>query len=237
MGELKYYPLHAHLTDGSIGDSILEASKYAETAKNIGLNAIAMTDHGSLSAIYNFSRECLKNNIKPIFGMEAYVCKNIADKDKERWHLILLAKTQEGLSNLFKIHNIAQTEGFYYKPRVDLNILKNYGTGLIGLSACVAGEIPQYVLAKNYDKALTTIENYKKCFDEFFLEIQPGNFDEQKTVNDAIIKLAMQTETPIVVTNDIHYLNQSDYLVHDMHVKLSRKMNLEENPGLCTGVS
>lgn len=233
MENLKYYPLHAHLTDGSIGDSVLKVSDYVSTAKNFGLNAIAMTDHGSLSAIYHFQSECLKNNIKPIFGMEAYVCENIAVKDKNRWHLILLAKTQKGLSNLILIHNIAQIEGFYYKPRIDFDILKKYGRGLIGLSACVAGEIPQYILQKNQSKAIEPIKNYKNCFDEFFLEIQPGNFDEQKIVNDALIKLSMTTDTPIVITNDIHYLKQDDYLIHDMHVKLSRKMNLEENPGLC----
>lgn len=229
----KYYPLHAHLTDGSVGDSVLKVSEYVQRAKDYGVNASAMTDHGSLSAMYHFYDECVKHDIKPIIGMEAYVCEDNAVKDKKRWHLILLAKNQEGLTNLIRIHNNAQIDGFYYRPRTDLNHLRKYGRGIIALSACVQGEIPQCILADDLNNAKQIIHNYKNCFDEFFLEIQPGNFDDQRKVNDALVQLALDTDTPLVITNDIHYLDPENYLVHDMHVKLARKMTLEKDGTLC----
>ena len=162
----KYYPLHTHLTNGSIGDSILKVSDYISKAKEYGVDKLAMTDHGSLSAIYDFYQNCIDNGIKPIIGMEAYVAKDASQKDKERWHLILIAKNEEGLRNLFLIHNEASTTGFYYRPRTDYQILKKYGAGIIGLSACVAGKIPQCILSNDIETAKKIINKYKECFDE-----------------------------------------------------------------------
>ena len=222
----KYYPLHVHLAQGSIGDSILKIKDYISKAKEYGLNALAVTDHGSLSASYAFIDECIKNNIKPIIGMEAYEALDIHAKDKEhneRYHLVLLAKNQEGFHNLIKLHNIAATDGFYYKPRIDINLLKQYGKGLIGLSACIAGRIPQAILHNNMFEAVKIINDYKKCLDEFYLEIQPGHFDSQIKINNGIIKLSKVTSVPIVATNDIHYLNEEDAIAHNAHVLLGRR--------------
>ncbi len=221
-----YYPLHAHLAYGSIGDSILRTEDYVKRAAEYGLDALAITDHGSLAAMYSFTEECSKYGIKPIIGMEAYEAEDASIKDKEhnkRYHLVLLAKTNEGLKNLITIHNIAATDGFYTKPRTDLSILQQYGKGIICLSACMAGRIPQAILNDDPAEAIRLIQAYKECFDEFYLEIQPGHFNEQIIINDAIVELAAYTNTPIVATNDIHYLDKKDAIAHNAHVLLGRK--------------
>lgn len=221
-----YYPLHVHLAFGSIGDSILRTRDYVKRAKEYGLDSLAVTDHGSLSAIYDFARECKKEGIKPIYGMEAYEAEDMAQKDKEHRgysHLILLARTLEGFHNLIRIHNIAQTDGFYYKPRIDRSVLRKYGRGLIASSACIQGSIPQAILDEDPEHSVSLIQEYKSIFDSFYLEVQPGHFEEQLKVNDAIVELARYTDTPILVTNDIHYLNHEDYMPHNFHVALKRK--------------
>ena len=221
-----YYPHHVHVANGSVGDSILRIKDYVKKGKEYGLDSLTITDHGSLSAMFDFVSECNQNNIKPIIGMEVYETEDISIKDKEhntRYHLVLLAKTEEGISNLLMIHNIASTEGFYYKPRVDYNILKKYGKGIIALSACVAGRIPNAILHNDFKKAIRMIQQYKKIFDDFYLEIQPGEFDEQIIVNDALVKLSKLTNTELIATNDIHYLNKEDSIAHNAHVLLGRK--------------
>lgn len=233
MESTLYYPHHAHLAFGSIGDSILGISEYVARAKEYGLKHLTMTDHGSLSAMYAFCDACIKQGIQPIVGMEAYECddKSLKDKDhKEMYHLILLAKNESGLSNLMELHNRAAVEGFYYKPRTDWNDLAKLGKGLIGSSACVGGRIPQLILSgeDNEEAIYKAIEFYKSCFDEFYLEIQPGKFEDQLLVNDCLVALSQETDTPLLVTNDIHYLNSEDYLVHDAHVKLGRKKNVKD---------
>lgn len=227
----KYYSLHVHTNIGSIGDSILRIPDYAKRASEYGLKAIAVTDHGSMSAMYAVLEECQKNDLKPIIGMEPYVVpNNDLDYQKEHKlnkgagrHLLLLAKTTEGFKNLLKIHNQAQIEGFYNTPRTDLKHLKKWGKGIIGCSACVNGEIPKAILDNDYEKAESLVNEYKEAFDEFYLEIQPGSFDDQITVNRELVKLARRTNIPIVVTNDVHYLDSEDCITHDYHVKLKRK--------------
>ena len=219
---MEYCPLHVHLAEGSIGDSILQTSDYVKRGKEYGLTSLAMTDHGSLSAMYLFYDECKKNNIKPIIGMEAYEALDNQEKEKGFFHTVLLAKNIEGFRNLLRIHNNAALDGFYYKPRTDMSILKKFGKGIIGLSACVGGRIPQAILEGNLELAEKLIGEYKECFDEFYLEIQPGNFEAQIKVNKELVNLSLKTGTPLVVTNDIHYLNQEDYRFHDAHVKLGR---------------
>ena len=229
-----YYPLHVHTAIGSIGDSTLRIKDYVLRGKEYGLDSLAVTDHGSMSAMYTFAKECKEHGITPVIGMEAYEVDDADIKDKEQRfnynHLVLLAKNNTGLKNLLKIHNDAQIRGFYYKPRTDMNALKRWGRGIIALSACIAGTIPQAILNGDDKKAIEKISFYKECFDEFYLEIQPGGFKEQIEVNDGIIELSRITNTPIVVTNDIHYLGRDDYLVHDYHVKLGRNKDKEKIP-------
>ena len=224
-----YNSLHVHTTDGSVGDSILKIKDYVARGKKYGLKALAITDHGSMGAIYTFADECIDNGIKPIIGMEAYevddhtITKFTKKEPDVRYHLVLLAKTTEGFHNLLAIHNTAQIEGHYKKfARADMGIFQKYGKGIIALSACIQGRVPRALLNGDKKQAIAFAKTYKECFDEFYLEIQPGQFEEQIEANRALIQLARETDTPIVVTNDVHYLNHEDYVFHDVHVKLGR---------------
>lgn len=220
----KYYSLHVHTTAGSIRDSILKIPDYIKRAREYGLDAVAVTEHGSMSTMYAAANECKKAGIKFIPGMEAYVVKDNTDKsDKKSSHLVLLARNNIGLKNLLKIHNNAASDGFYYRPRTDHAHLMKWGEGVIGLSACVGGEIPKLLLEDKIEEAADLAMYYSSCFDEFYLEIQPGDFEEQLTVNRSLVILSQELSIPLVVTNDVHYLNPEDYLAHNAHVKLGRK--------------
>ena len=228
-----YAVLHAHDTYGSIGDSILYIKDYVEKAKNLGIKSLAITNHGSLSTFVEFYETCIANDIKPIIGCEFYYVENIEIKDKKekRAHLILLAKNDIGLKNLIQLHNIASQEGFYYRPRIDFNLLEEYHDGLICLTACIAGHIPRAILNDMPDIARAELLRFKRLFgDDFYAEIQPGNFEEQQKVNRILHHMAKEIKVPIVVTNDIHYLNKEDWKVHDYHVKDYRKQSLEDDP-------
>lgn len=224
-----YYPLHVHTAIGSIGDSTLKIPDYVAKAKRIGLNKLVITDHGSLSAMYYFIEECNKADITPVIGMEAYVTDNLDNKERHCNHLVLIAKNQTGLNNLITLHNLAQIRGFYYKPRIDCAELLSNSDGLVVLSACIAGAIPSAILEGNINKAEALVLQYKDCFhDNFYLELQPGNFKEQRIVNNSLIKLAKKTGVPTVITNDIHYLSVFDATAHNYHVKLGHKKDKED---------
>lgn len=223
-----YYPLHVHTALGSIGDSILLIDDYVQRAKEIGLSSLAITDHGSLSAMYSFIEACQKADIKPIIGMEAYEVISADERTKDYSHLVLLAKDDIGLSNLLQLHNDAHNRGFYYKPRVDHDALKRWNKGLIALSACVKGSIPKAILEGNVEKCFNMVNFYRNTFEAFYFEIQPGNFEAQININDTLAYLSQEYDIPIVVTNDIHYLNKKDAIAHDYHLKLNRKKDKEK---------
>lgn len=239
----QYVPLHAHLAKGSIGDSILKIKDYIKKAKKYRLEHLSMTDHGSLNAVYDFYNECTINNINPIIGLETYEASKKLDPqeqidERSYVHLVLLAKNNEGFKNLLYILTDANLEGFYRKPRTDINTLKERGKGIIALSACLAGKIPnilnkvdlsnpEYKKSEEYKKAIKYVEEYKECFDEFYLELQPGNFEQQIRINQLIVQLSQDTNTQLVITNDIHYLDKEDYITHDAHVKIARKEKLD----------
>lgn len=230
-----YAPLHCHTAIGSIKDSILKIDDFVKKAKSLGLTHIAMTDHGSMAALVEFHEKCVEKGITGIIGMEAYVVPDKTEKDRSNWHLVLLAKNKEGVKNLIRIHNDAQLNGMYYKPRTDYTTLAKYGKSIIALSACVGGEIPQMILAGMKEgiepqeqkawmlKAVEAMKRYQSCFDDFYLEIQPGHFDDQIKVNNVIVQMARAYGVPLVATNDIHYLNAEDYLMHNVHVQSFRK--------------
>lgn len=262
---MNYIPLHVHYSKGSIGDSILKTKDAVKKAKELNINALAVTDHGSMSNVISFYKECINNNIKPLIGLEAYECDNRLEKDKKYNHLILLAKNKEGYKDLLNISNDASINGFYYRPRTDINILKKYGKNLIALSACISGRIPKLILdifnAKNekydndylieelknnnldykdnniineyiklkYNQIINIINEYKNIFYDFYLELQPGNFKEQIIVNKALVLLSKITNTKLVITNDVHYLNKEDYKIHDCHVKITKKKKIDDN--------
>lgn len=233
---MNYLSLHLH-TIKSIGDSIVTIDRLINKAKELGLNALSVTNHGTMSDIFEFYSKCKKENIKPIIGCEIYVRKPVEDtevKSREYEHLVLIAKNTNGYKNLLKIHNYGQLTGFYYKPLVDDWVLKAYGDDIIALSACVGGRIPKMILeatrcesdeesSKLANDIVNTIEEYKSYFDEFYLEVQPGDFEEQRIVNEYIQYFSQVTNTPMVVTNDVHYIDAEDYKTHNVHVCAERK--------------
>lgn len=219
----KYAVLHAHTATGSVGDSVLKVNDYVNKAKKLGLTHIAVTDHGSMASMAEFHEACEKASITGIIGMEAYVADNRLDKTPEHqyeaFHLVLLAKNKNGVKNLLRIHNDAQITGFYRFPKTDISVLKKYGRDIIALSACVGGKIPKQLLNKDIDGAVKTIREYQECFDELYLEIQPGNFKEQHIINNMLAVLSKKLKIPLAATNDIHYLDAADYKMHDCHIK------------------
>ena len=227
-----YVPLHVHTSRNSIGDSILKLKDYINKAKELNLKSLCITGHGSLADMYDFYFLCKDEGIQPIIGAEIYLTPDMNDKTKDSltYHMILIAKNNIGLKNLINIVSTASLEGFYKKPRIDLNYISQYNEGLICLTACVAGQLPQLILNNdevgidNHIKELTDIFH-----DDLYFEIQPGDFSEQIIVNNKLIELSNKYNIPLVVTNDIHYLNSDEYLVHDYHVRLGRKMTIADD--------
>lgn len=235
----KYISLHLH-TIKSIGDSIVTIDRLINKAKKLGLNALSVTNHGTMSDVFEFYSECKENDIKPIIGCEVYVRSDDEEDNKKSYnHLVLIAKNKNGYKNLLKIHNYGHLNGFYYKPIVDDWVLKAYGKDIICLSACVGGAIPQMILKGTntdnievQDEMILAIESkvadYKSYFDEFYLEIQPGNFEEQRIVNEYLIMLADKTNTPLIVTNDVHYVDKEDFKTHNVHVCANKSSDVNE---------
>ena len=228
---MEYAVLHAHDTYGSIGDSILYIKDYVAKAKTLGIKHLAITNHGSLATMVSFYEECKANNINPIIGCEFYYVDNINVKDKKekRNHLIVLAKNMNGVRNIIQMHNQAMAEGFYYKPRIDFEMLKKWHADTICLSACLAGRIPQLLVNDEHEAAFAEAKRFRDLYgSDFYLELQPGRFAEQYKANTGLMDIAKELNIKMVLTNDIHYLNKEDWQIHDYHVKDARKMSLDE---------
>lgn len=230
---MTYVPVHLHTSNGSIGDSIIRLPQLITKAKKLNIKALILTNHGSLSDMYEFYTTCTKNDIKPIIGCEVYITDDRLNKDKrEDYHMILIAYNNIGVTNLLDIVSNANTEGFYYKPRTDMSYIKSRSNGLICLTACVGGYIPQLILNNKHEQAKEHLMLLKEVFeDRVCLEIQPGNFEEQILVNKALIDLHKETNTDLIVSNDIHYLNKDEWKTHDFHVRIQRKVKAPEIEG------
>ena len=203
------------------------------------MTSIAMTDHGVMYGAVDFYKACKAEGINGIIGCEVYVAQRTRfDKvhglDNERYHLVLLAENQTGYQNLIKMVSAAWTEGFYTKPRVDKELLEKYHEGLICLSACLAGEIPQAILKGDYEKAKETALWYQNVFgkDNYFLEIQDHGIADQKASNPVIIKLARELDIPLVATNDAHYITKQDAEIQKILVCIATKHTIEEDTGM-----
>lgn len=218
---MAFVHLHTH-TQYSLLDGAARIKELIHRASEYEIPAIAITDHGNMYGVLDFYEEAKKVGIKPIIGMEAYVINGSIhsdhDKKKQRYHLTLLVKDLNGYHNLTKLSTIAFLDGFYYKPRLDKKLLKKYAGGLIALSGCMQGEISQLILANNYEKAKKVVQTYKEIFgkDNFYLEIMRLGIQEEEKVNTGLIKLSQETDTPLVCTNDIHYLSKDDSDAHDV---------------------
>ena len=210
----EFVHLHVH-TQYSILDGAAAIKPLIKRAKALGMNAIAITDHGNMYGVKNFHDTATDAGVKPILGCEVYVVKNRFEKDKDEKagdHLILLAKNLEGYHNLCKMVSYSFTEGFYYKPRIDKQLLEQYHEGLICCSACLAGEIPQAILAGDYERAKSTALWYQDLFGKgnYYIELQDHGLEEDNIVLPQLIKLARETGIPMAATNDSHYLRRDD---------------------------
>lgn len=217
----KFYHLHVH-TEYSLLDGAIRLDPLLKRCKEFSMDAVAMTDHGTMFGAAQFNEKALKSGIKPLIGCEMYVApRSIKDKTAEDHkglnHLVLLAKDREGYANLCRLASIAQLEGFYYKPRVDRELLVRYSQGLIALSACLKGEVPQKLLYGQVEEADAAARFYIKTFgeDNFFLEVQQNGMDIQEKVNRGILDMSLRLSIPMVATNDCHYLSKGDVRAHE----------------------
>ena len=227
----KFVHLHVH-SEFSLLDGLPKIPDLVAKAKELGMEALALTDHGAMYGAVKFYNEAKKAGIKPILGVEAYLAKKSrfdkeAGIDDDQYHLILLAKNQTGYGNLMKLVTKANLEGFYYKPRMDMELLKDYAEGLIASSACLGGEIPFLVRQGNWTKAKKKTEEFLEIFgDDFYLEIMDNTIPDQKKVNQGLIKLSRELGVPLLATNDVHYLEKEDAEAQDalMAIQMQKKI-------------
>ena len=219
---MSFVHLHVH-SEYSLLDGACRISDMMDRVKEIGQTAIALTDHGVMYGCIDFYKAAKAAGVKPIIGCEVYVApRGMEDKvhgiDNEPYHLVLLCKDRTGYENLCKLVSEAFINGFYSKPRVDLELLKKYREGLIALSACLAGAIPQRLMNEDYEGALDYTRRMSDIFgqDNFYLELQDHGIPEQRSVNQGIMRLARETGLPLVVTNDAHYLRREDAKMQDV---------------------
>jgi len=215
--------LHVH-SHYSLLDGLARPEQLLKQAKEMGLDALALTDHGVMYGAIEFYSLAKKMGIKPIIGCEVYLAPNsLTDKtpkiDSKFYHLVLLAKNKTGYYNLLKLVTIAELEGFYYKPRIDKEVLKKHSDGLIALSACAKGEIPSALLVDDYKKASQLAQEYQEIFgeDNFYLELQHHpELPDQKKINDGLLKLSKELNIPAVITTDVHYTKKEDKEAQDV---------------------
>ncbi|MBF0540068.1 MAG: DNA polymerase III subunit alpha [Nitrospirae bacterium] len=218
MKHADFVPLHLH-TEYSLLDGAIRISELTERAVEFKMPAVAITDHGNLFGAVEFYQKTTKAGLKPIIGCEVYVTHSSRfEKTKGYFHLILLSKDMTGYRNLVKIVTQAYTEGFYYKPRVDRQLIESHSEGLIALSACLKGEVPYLLNHGQPDQAREIALWYKELFgaENYYLEIQENGLPEQTVVNKNLISLSKELDIKLVATNDCHYLNKDDYTAHDI---------------------
>ena len=228
--------LHVH-THYSLLDGACKVGDLVKRAKALGMSALAITDHGCMYGVVEFFNECNKHGVKPILGMEAYMAPGdrrdrSAAHGESAYHMVLLAKNLEGYQNLIRLSSIAYREGFYYKPRIDKEILREHSKGLIATSACLGGEIPSAFMKRDAKFAKQTAETYLEIFeqDHFFIEVQKQGIKEQDMVNPELVDLANKLGCGVVGTNDVHFLGKDDHFAHDVLccISMGRLVN-EEN--------
>ncbi|MCI8373155.1 MAG: DNA polymerase III subunit alpha [Lachnospiraceae bacterium] len=219
---MNFTHLHVH-TEYSLLDGSNKIKEYVARVKELGMDSAAITDHGAMYGVIDFYRAAKAEGIKPIIGCEVYVAPGSRfDKEggsgERYYHLVLLAENNKGYANLMKIVSRGFTEGFYYKPRVDKDVLREYHEGIIALSACLAGEVQSYLVKTMYEEAKRAAKEYEEIFGtgNFFLELQDHGIAEQHMVNPQLVRLSQETGLELVATNDVHYTYREDEQAHDM---------------------
>ncbi|MHB1420932.1 MAG: PHP domain-containing protein, partial [Bacillota bacterium] len=230
--------LHNH-TEYSLLDGAGRVTGLVSRAAEQEMTALAITDHGVMYGAMSFYKEARKCGIKPIIGCEVYVAqRTMHDRspqlDDSSHHLVLLAENQTGYHNLMHLVSAAFTEGFYYKPRIDRDLLSRHHQGLIALSGCLAGEVPRLLQAENYRGALQVAGFYKELFgpERYYLELQDHGLDEQRRLNRELVRLGRELVIPVVATNDVHYVERQDAGIHDVLLCIQTGKNLEDTDRL-----
>ncbi len=230
----KFAHLHVH-SEFSLLDGLGKIPDLVARAKELGFESLALTDHGNMYGALEFYKECNKAGIKPIIGCEVYVAsRSRHDKearfDQERNHLILLAENYTGYQNLLQLVTKANLEGYYYKPRVDWEILQLHHEGIICLSACLGGQIQQAIMQDDLKRAREVTEFYINCFgrDNFFMEIQNHDLEDEKKVNPVLIQFAQEYDIPLVLTNDVHYVRKEDVDAQDVLVAIQTGKTVDD---------
>jgi DNA polymerase-3 subunit alpha len=229
--------VHLHLhSDFSLLDGLGKIDAYMKRAAEFGMGAVALTDHGALYGAINFYQAARQAGVKPIVGVETYIAPNgmrakRGREDAENYHLVLLAKDQTGYKNLIKLVSAAHTEGFYYKPRIDRDLLREHAGGLICLSACLAAEVPRLLVAERYEEARATAIDYLSIFGEgnYYLELQDHpSIPEQAVVNRGVVELGKELGIPLVCTADVHYVDREDMAIQDVLICIQTGKTLDD---------
>ena len=233
---MSFTHLHVH-TEFSLLDGSNKIKEYVSRVKELGMTSAAITDHGVMYGVIDFYRAAKAAGIKPILGCEVYVApgsrhdKTGTSSDDRYYHLVLLAENQKGYENLTKIVSRAFVEGYYYKPRVDMELLEEFHEGIIALSACLAGEVQKNLQRAMYQEAYAAAKRYEEIFGKgnFFLELQDHGMPEQRMVNQQLLRLSQETGIELVVTNDVHYTYAEDEKPHDilLCIQTGKKLNDE----------
>lgn len=232
---MSFVHLHVH-TEYSLLDGSNKIKEYVNRVKELGMTAAAITDHGVMFGVIDFYKAAKAAGINPVLGCEVYVAPNsrfdreASHGDDRYYHLVLLAENNQGYQNLMKIVSKGFVEGYYYKPRVDMEVLEEYHEGIIVLSACLAGEVQRYIARGLYEDAKEVALRYEKCFGKgnFFLELQDHGIPEQKTVNTQLLRMSQETGIELVATNDVHYTNAEDWEAHDVLLCLQTGKKLSD---------
>lgn len=226
--------LHVH-TEYSLLDGAAQIKNVVARAKELGMDSLAITDHGVMFGAIDFYRECKKQGIKPLIGCEVYTAARLmtdkdADKDKYQGHLVLLAKNNLGYRNLIKIVSAGFTKGYYYKPRIDKEVLKKHSEGIIATSACLAGKVQRCLLNRDYEGAKKEAKEMDEIFGHgnFFLELQDQGLEEEREINPSIIKLSEELDIPLVATNDVHYVRREDAEAHDVLLAIQTATTIDD---------
>ena len=232
---MSFVHLHVH-TEYSLLDGSNKIKEYVARVRELGMNSAAITDHGVMYGVIDFYRAARAEGINPILGCEVYVAPNsrfdkeLTGGEDRYYHLVLLAENNTGYANLMKIVSKGFTEGYYYKPRVDMEVLNKYHEGIIALSACLAGEVQRYIVKGMPEEARKAARKYEACFGKgnYFLELQDHGIPEQKTVNTELLRMSRELDIPLVATNDVHYTYAEDADSHDILLCLQTGKKLQD---------
>ena len=226
--------VHLHLhSEYSLLDGFTKINELPNRVKELGMNSVALTDHGNMYGAIQFYKSCKEAGIKPILGCEVYVtheARSVQEKSNRRFHLVLLAENMEGYENLMRITSEGYLTGFYYKPRVDYQVLKKYSKGIIATSACLGGEVQYHLLQGSYKQAKEAAQTYLDIFGlgNFYLELQDHNIREQKEVNLDLLRLSKEMKIDLICSNDVHYLKKEDAQPHDVLLCIQTASTLDE---------